>query len=129
MSSSDFFLTPNSICQIKIGVSNMKKSLNFYERVFGWKKSPVYIHDLSVLDVRGSGLGVALVPDKSSTGQRLTLYFSVSSEELIETILEKAEKLTDSENYFERVYVPSYGSVCYIFDPDRTRIGLFLKKD
>ena len=126
MSSDDSFLTPNSICQIKIGVSDMAKSLKFYERVFGWKKSPVYIHDLCVLDVKGPGIGVALVPDKSSAGQRLTLYFSISCKELMETILDEAGKLTGSFGDIERVDVPPYGNVCYIFDPDGTRIGLFL---
>ena len=122
------FISPDSLCQIEIYVSELKTSLEFYEKVFGWKKVPAYIHNLCVLDVNSSKVGVALVPSKLKAAQKSTFYFSVESSEIIEAVISEAKSLTGRSSREEKT-LPSFGRVSYVIDPDGHRIGLFVPEN
>ena len=118
------FVTPDSLCQIEIYVSSLGVSLEFYEKVFGWKKVPAYMHNLCVLDVKDSKIGVALVPSITKANQKSTLFFRVESAADVEQILKIAEKLTGKKPKRGR-FLPGFGTVTYVIDPDGHRLGLF----
>lgn len=113
------------ICQIEIKVSNIKRSLEFYEKFFAWKPTPVSIHNVFVLNLpKESPYGISLIPhEKPDIGSALTLYFKASKEEFL-TLKQKAVDLR-LENSSEPRMVSGYGEIFYIEDPDGHCFGIF----
>lgn len=139
---------PSDLCQIEIFVGKLKPALEFYEKVFGWKKIPAYIHDLCVLDTGDSNIGLALIPKASakqsasqqSASKQIRLTFKISCEKKLRTILENAAAYNlhgnqDSSSdrasvgqQKKRKNVAGLGSVYFITDPDGHELGLFVRK-
>lgn len=87
---------------ITLGVENFKKSLDFYEKGLGWKKSDKSMDELALFDL--NGIVLALHPRKEleedttlqyqkSTFPGLTISYNAKSEEEVDKILEKVSKL------------------------------------
>lgn len=121
------FISPESLCQIEILVSDLSSSIRYFEEVFGWKRVPAYIHNLCILDVKNSKIGVSLIPVGSAltAGQKLTLYFQVESEKEIKRMMETSERLSGRKGPKYK-HLPSYGKVFYICSKDGHKFGLFL---
>ena len=114
------------LCQIEIHVSDVQRSLAFYEDVFGWRAVPAEIHNYIVLEVPAdSPYGVALVPTTSTASLKnnLVLYFSCDNPD---SCLEKVSK-AGGRIRFRAKQLPGYGRVDQFEDPDGQRFGLYLR--
>ncbi|MCX6117644.1 MAG: VOC family protein [Proteobacteria bacterium] len=119
-------LGTGKLVQIEIHVSDLAASLAFYEKVFGWKKSPAEIHRYAVLEVpKDCTYGISLVPSSSSISSSSSpiLYFSFEDAAEIANLAEKH----GGSKRFGPANLPSYGKIWQITDPDGHRFGLFEK--
>lgn len=117
-------IDPNQLCQIEIHVSDLRRSLTFYEGVFGWRAAPAEIHDYVVLDVpEDCPFGIALAVNKAarSSGSRSVLYFRVDDPK---AIAERVEA-HGGTLVFGPAKLGGYGTVYRIRDPDGQTFGLF----
>lgn len=119
-------VNPNALVHIEFPSSNLKRSLKFYETVFGWKPTPSEIHNYCILDVpEDCAYGLALVGgNKEVPGERPgpVHYFKVPS---ADDILERL-KLSEGKLIFGPKKVPPIGYIYQLQDPDGNRIGLYL---
>ncbi|QEC67130.1 VOC family protein [Panacibacter ginsenosidivorans] len=87
---------------ITLGVDDFEKSLHFYEKGFGWKKSEKSIDDLALFPL--GGITLALYPRKElaadvtveyqpTTFSGLTLAYNTKSEKEVDEVLAKVETL------------------------------------
>ncbi len=119
-------IDPTKLCQIEIQVTDLKKSLEFYEEVMGWRAVPAEIHLVTVLEVPSScSFGISLVSSPHQrgpqTGSSLTLYFA---HEDPEQILAKAGRWGGKVRFGPKK-LPGYGHIYQIEDPNGVRFGLF----
>ncbi len=116
---------PVRLSQIEIVVSDLGRSLRFYDEAFGWRPVPAEFHELVLLDVpRDCPFGISLRPEVQSEGnrpQRLTLYFTVDDPE---HVLDKVSS-AGGRSIPTKIKLPGYGVVYLCEDPDGTRFGLF----
>ena len=87
---------------ITLGVVNFQKSLHFYEKGLGWKKSDKSLDDLALFDLDGIILALhplqELADDttltyQSTTFSGLTISHNTKSEKEVDDILEMVAKL------------------------------------
>jgi hypothetical protein len=87
---------------ITLGVNDFQKSVNFYEKGLGWKKSPASVGDLAVFPLGGIVLALyprkllaedALVDDNGSGFRGITLSYNAKSENEVNEVLIEVEKL------------------------------------
>jgi predicted lactoylglutathione lyase len=87
---------------ITLGVNDLKKSLDFYEKGLGWKKSDKSLDNLPLFQLGGivlslySGEGLAedaQIENTKSEFSGITLSYCTESEKEVEEILEKVKKL------------------------------------
>ena len=87
---------------ITLGVDDFGKSLNFYERGLGWKKSESSLDDLALFPLGGITLALyprqALADDATVTNTRsdfsgLTISYNAKSENEVDEVLKTVEKL------------------------------------
>ena len=133
-------VSPSAICQIEIPVSDVQASLQFYEHVFGWRRSPAEIQECIVLETQGTGadgappddsrtIGVSLIPGAAAPGRsnhvgahsHIVLYFKVGDPE---GIVRRAVAYGGSKRFGPRK-MPSYGEIWRITDPDGNQLGHF----
>ncbi len=129
-------ISPAAICQIEIPVSDIEVSLQFYEHVFGWRRSPAEIQEYVVLETPEApnlgdsaascgAIGVSLIPGATSVGRsgdaHTVLYFRVDDPE---EIARRAVTFGGTKRFGPRK-VPSYGEIWRITDPDGNQFGLF----
>lgn len=87
---------------ITLGVDNFKKSLNFYEKGLGWKKSDKSMDDLALFPL--GGITLALYPRQELADDAtlnysptefsgLTLSYNAKSEKEVDQVLAKVKKL------------------------------------
>ncbi len=120
-------VSPAAICQIEIPVSNIDTSVQFYEHVFGWSRSPAEIQEYVVLENPdpASNIGISLIPGASGAGRNghnhTILYFKVDDPE---EIVKRAVTWGGSKRFGPRK-LPSYGEIWRITDPDGNQFGLF----
>ena len=87
---------------ITLGVDDLEKSLNFYEKGLGWKKSDKSMEDLALFPL--GGISLALYPRKDLADdttlpyQRtefsgMTISYNAKSEAEVDEILNQVEKL------------------------------------
>ncbi len=124
-------LSPAAICQIEIPVSDVEASIQFYEHVFGWRRSPAEIQEYIVLETpdvgsdRPHSVGVSLIPGATPAGRNghahTVLYFQVDDPE---EIARRAVTFGGTKRFGPRK-VPSYGEIWRITDPDGNQFGLF----
>lgn len=118
-----FHVDPTKLCQIEIKVTDLKKSVHFYNKAFGWAPSPLEIHDTIVLQVPDRcTFGISLIP-KTSDEKNVslsTLYFqSPNPKEVIKRVQDYGGK-----SIGKPINLPSYGTIYIIEDPDGQRYGL-----
>jgi predicted enzyme related to lactoylglutathione lyase len=118
-------LLPTKLCQIEIPVSDIERSILFYNQVFGWKQVPAEMHEYIVLDVPDDcPYGISLIPTKKErTGDSVVLYFQTENPEMIA----EAAKEHGGRLRFGPKRLGAYGNVYQIEDPDGNRFGLYLK--
>ncbi|MEY4632330.1 MAG: hypothetical protein RIQ81_2450 [Pseudomonadota bacterium] len=120
-------VSPASICQIEIPVSDLQASLKFYEHVFGWRRSPAEIQEYVVLESPDpeAAIGVSLIPGATPAGRNghahTVLYFKVQNPD---EIAARAVTWGGTKRFGPRK-VPSYGEIWRITDPDGNQFGLF----
>ena len=112
-----------NLCQIEIKVTDIDRSLSFYEKVFGWVRVPADIHEYHVLKVPEEWpFGVSLVPTKVlNPSNSVVNYFHTNS---VQTVLDDARK-NGGDVVFGPKILPGYGSLFHIKDPDGNTIGVF----
>lgn len=121
-------VSPGSICQIEIPVSDVDTSLRFYEHVFGWRRSPAEIQEYIVLEAPAcdSKIGISLIPGsvpgaRGSGGAHAVIYFKVDDPA---EIARRASVFGGAKRFGPRK-IPSYGEIWRITDPDGNQFGLF----
>ncbi|MEZ4743622.1 MAG: VOC family protein [Bdellovibrionota bacterium] len=118
-------VNPRKLCQIEIMVSDLDRSLLFYDKVFGWKAVPAYIYNYVVLDVPEScPFGVSLIPDNEvskSFGTRVILYFEVNNSR---SVVELAYQYGGKKILEKKL--PGYGRTVQLSDPDGQIFGLYI---
>ena len=87
---------------ITLGVNDFQKSVDFYEKGIGWKKSSASVGDLALFQLGGVILGLypkhllaedANVDDKGSGFAGITLSYSAKSELEVKDVLNEVKKL------------------------------------
>ena len=87
---------------ITLGVDNLEKAQNFYEKGLGWKKSSVSTENLVVFSL--GGIGLALYPRKllaedatvdgaGSGFSGVTLSYNAKNEDEVDAVLTEVKKL------------------------------------
>ena len=87
---------------ITLGVDDLEKSLNFYEKGLGWKKSDKSMEDLALFPL--GGITLALYPRKELADDTtlkyqpaefsgMTISYNAKSEKEVDEILNQVEKL------------------------------------
>lgn len=126
---------------ITLGVNDLQTSANFYENIFGWKRSPMSTGDIVFYEL--NGLSLSLYPREElakdatvdSTGngfKGITLAYNTRSEEEVNTIINSfREKGVTIVKEPQKVFWGGYSS--YIADPDgnlwEIAFNPFLKMD
>jgi len=87
---------------VTLGVDNFERSLNFYERGLGWKKSDKSIDNLALFPLGGITLALyprheleedANLPVTPSEFSGLTISYNAKSEKEVDEVLELVAKL------------------------------------
>src|SRR5690348_10257887 len=87
---------------ITLGVDDFQKSLNFYEKGLGWKKSEKSMDDLALFPLGGMTLALyprqelahdATLKYQPSEFYGLTLSYNAKSEKEVDEVLEKVARL------------------------------------
>ena len=111
---------------ITFGVINLEKSLEFYEKGLGWKKSPASTDDLALFPL--GGMVLALYPRKllaedvtvsdTPTGfSGITISYNAKSEREVDDVLKEVEKLgAEIIKPAQKVFWGGYSG--YFKDPD-----------
>lgn len=121
---------PRRLCQIEIRVSDIQKSLSFYEHVLGWHKVPALIHNYYVLEVpEDCPFGISLIPSKKTEhghcNSLTTLYFEcLNPQEILAKVEVWGGRLCRDPGP-----LPGYGTIKIFQDPDGQRFGLFIKNN
>jgi predicted lactoylglutathione lyase len=111
---------------ITLGVSDFKKSLNFYKDKLGWKISPASQDDIAFFPMGGIVLAIhpkdllakdAGVKVGKSSFAGITLSYNAKSEKEVDEVLKTAEKAGGKiQKKAEKVYWGGYSG--YFKDPD-----------
>jgi len=119
-------LLPTKLCQIEIPVLNPERSVQFFERVFGWKQAPAEMHEYIVLQVPDDcPFGISLIPTKKeSLGHSTVLYFEAENP----VAIVKAATSNGGRLRFGPKNLGIYGEIYQIEDPDGNRFGLYSKR-
>jgi len=96
------FLMRQKLGLITLGVNDLEKAVNFYEKGLGWKKSAFSTGDLVLFSIGGIGLALyprkllaedATVDEASSGFSGVTLSYLAKSEAEVEEVLAEVKKL------------------------------------
>ena len=114
------------ITLITLGVSDMKKSLDFYEKGLKWKRSTAGTEDMVVFPLNGIALGLysrsslaedAEVAEEGSGFRGITLSFNAISENEVDSVLKEVESLGATiVKRAQKVFWGGYSG--YFSDPD-----------
>ncbi len=87
---------------ITLGVDNFEKSLNFYEKGLGWKRSAASTEDLALFPLGGIVLGLyprklladdATISSNGTGFSGITISYNAKSEMEVDEVLKQVEKL------------------------------------
>ena len=87
---------------VTLGVSDMKRALDFYEKGLGWKRSSASLEDLVLFPLGGIVLALyprhllaedALVEDIETGFSGITLSYNALSETEVDEVLKRVEQL------------------------------------
>ena len=111
---------------ITLGVSDLKRSRNFYEQKFGWTPAPNSSDDIVFFELNGILLGLfpdhALAEDAhvdaaGSGFKKFSLAYNVRSEKEVDTLVSELEKRgVKILKHPQKVFWGGYSS--YVADPD-----------
>jgi catechol 2,3-dioxygenase-like lactoylglutathione lyase family enzyme len=111
---------------ITLGVEDIRRATDFYEKGLGWKRSAASMDDMILFPLGGIVLGLyprkllaedAGVDDNSSGFSGITLSYNAKSEKEVEEVLDKVEKLGASiVKSAQKVFWGGYHG--YFKDPD-----------
>jgi len=117
-------IDPRKICQLEISVSDLNRSLLFYENVFGWTRRPADIHNFAVLDVPSDctfGISLSQGNPQLAAANHAVIYFRSDDPAAVVATIPKHGGAV----IFGPKKVPGYGVIYQIADPDGHRFGLF----
>ncbi len=111
---------------ITLGVANLNKALDFYEKGLGWEKSPASQGDIAFFQLGGIVLALypreALAEDvtispEGSGFSGITMAYNAKSEEEVDRVLQEVETLgAEIVKSAEKVFWGGYSG--YFRDPD-----------
>lgn len=111
---------------ITLGVNDLEKSLEFYEKGLGWKKSKSSTDNLALFSLGGIVMALyprkllaedATVQDIPTGFSGITLSYNAKSEEEVDQVIEEVEKLgAIIEKPPQKVFWGGYSG--YFKDPD-----------
>lgn len=87
---------------ITFGVANLERSLDFYEKGLGWKRSPASVEELVVFPLGGMALALhplkdlaedAMTAPEGSGFAGLTISYNAKSEQEVDEVLEQVRSL------------------------------------
>ena len=118
---------PRTICHLEIPTTDVKKSGEFYKKLFGWKIDYGWSKDYAMFSTGEgvlSGGGLDSSEEARSIG-RIIIYIQVDD---IKAMLEKAVKL-GARRVKEKTEIPNVGWYGLFTDLDGNTIGLFTPKE
>ena len=111
---------------ITLGVKDFQKSLDFYEKGLGWKKSSSSMEEIAFFSLGGMVLSIyprtalaedATVDEKGSGFSGITISYNAKSEAEVDEVLKEAEKLgAKIVKPAQKVFWGGYSG--YFSDPD-----------
>lgn len=111
---------------ITLGVSDFERSVNFYEKGLGWKKSSASVEELALFPLGGIVLALhprealakdAMVTAKGSGFSGITLSYNAKSEDEVNQVLERVKAAgAKIIKPAQKVYWGGYSG--YFADPD-----------
>lgn len=111
---------------ITLGVTDLAKAVNFYEKVLAWKKSSGSTENLVLFDLGGVGLALysrkllaedANVPETGSGFSGITLSYNAKNEAEVDQVLAEVSKLGATiVKPAQKVFWGGYSG--YFKDPD-----------
>lgn len=111
---------------ITLGVSDFQKSVDFYEKGLGWKKSSASVEELALFPLGGMVLALhprtalaedAMVSPTGSGFSGLTISYNAKSEKEVDEVLDKVRKIGATIiKPAQKVYWGGYSG--YFKDPD-----------
>jgi len=111
---------------ITLGVRDFKKSLDFYEKGLGWKKSSASMEDLALFPLGGIVLGLyprkllaedVTIDEKGTGFSGITISYNAKSEAEVDEVLKQVEKLgAEIIKPAQKVFWGGYSG--YFKDPD-----------
>ena len=123
---SGAYVDPRRLCQIEILVSDLKRSVAFYDEALGWKPAPAQLHDFVVLSVPDDcpfGIGLRSgIPEKTN-GNQVVLYFAADHPQ---AVIQRVGSC-GGHPVFGPNHLPGYGYIWQFADPDGNRFGLYSK--
>ena len=118
---------PHTICHLEIPTTDVKKSGEFYKKLFGWKIDYGWRKDYATFSTEEgvlTGGGLDSSEEARSLG-KIIVYILVDD---INTMLERAVKL-DAKKVKEKTEIPNVGWYGLFTDLDDNTIGLFTPKE
>ena len=116
---------PHTICHLEIPTTDVKKSGEFYKKLFGWKIDYSWGKDYAIFSTGEGQLSEGGLDRKDKiTPGNIIIYILVDD---INAMLEKAEKL-GAKKVKEKTEIPNVGWFGLFTDLDGNTIGLFTPK-
>lgn len=110
------------ISHVEIPSTNLDKSKDFFNNVFGWEFKPFGRGYLLFNDHKGIMVGLRQV-EKTTIGDTTVFHVTVGS---IDDMLNKAKE-NGGKTKREKTVIPAMGWYALFTDPDGNTIGLFQK--
>ena len=115
-----------TICHLEIPTTDVKKSGEFYNKIFGWKIDYSWGKDYAIFSTgEGQLSGGGLDRNDKITPGNIIIYIQVDD---INAMLAKAEKL-GAKKVAEKTEIPNVGWFGLFTDLDSNTIGLFTPKE
>jgi len=116
----------HTICHLEIPTTDVKKSGEFYKKLFGWEIDYGFGTDYAIFNTgEGQLTGGGLDRKDEITPGKIIIYILVDD---IDAMLEKAVKL-GAKKVKERTEIPNVGWFGLFTDLDGNTIGLFTPKE
>jgi len=115
---------PQTICHLEIPTTDVKKSGEFYKKLFDWKIDYGWGKDYATFSTGEGQLGGGLDRKDKIMPGNIIIYIQVDD---INTILAKAVKL-GAKKVKEKTEIPNVGWFGLFTDLDGNTIGLFTPK-
>jgi predicted enzyme related to lactoylglutathione lyase len=115
----------HTICHVEIPTTNLKRSGEFYSKLFGWKINYGWGSDYATFDTgEGTIAGGGLDRKDKITPGNIIIYVLVDD---VDKMLEKAAKL-GAKKVREKTEIPNVGWFGLFKDLDGNTMGLFTPK-